>query len=73
MTKVYDVEDEDAPTLLDFRAYWSQPGIASTYYRKVQGSSMEDRLLRLFMEDGFVAVINLDATTAIEFWPSDTN
>jgi hypothetical protein len=61
----------EEPTLLDFRVYWIREGIASTYYSKVSGSTMENRMLTLFMEDEFVVTINMDATTAIEFWPSE--
>jgi len=70
MNEIDDPQPEE-PTLLDFRVFWIREGIASTYYPKVSGSNMQDRMLTLFMEDGFVVTVNVDATTAIEFWPSE--
>jgi hypothetical protein len=56
--------------LMDYRVYWAGQD-SPTIYADVHGSSVEDRLLTLFMEDGFVTTINLDATTAVEVWPSE--
>ena len=69
MTGTDDTLPPPAPEELDFTVYWAKD-FGPTTYTRITGSALDGNYLRLWRK-GFVVVINLAMTTAVESLPHD--